>query len=608
MKKLTKILALMLAGLLCTSALLACQDSYVGDDDDEEEEEEMDFSDYEKLAPEEVWASLEDAQMARITITDYDDDVTIITKSGQKVKIDDDGDIEYYDYQNQLTYALNEDGTYTVNEDSDNWEDMLESISRFFSNRAMEFLFEDDWYEKSGSLYSATIETLENLDLDCDSCSAYMETSKTTYTFVFEISKDGQNATIKCQIEFKEFTVKLPEVEDNNTVTNTPTTKPLPGNTTQPSVSDTPVTQAPPVTEAPPVTAVPPVTEAPETPEKPIYAKTPYQLFNETVNATDATVRVKYKGDDGLTYQYTFEKDGEIILWSETNSGIDYYYNYYYDNVNGYQYYLESDGNWYYIPDYLDWYNLLSSVSNVMEGILTMDDGCFEYDADQDCVKLSKAYCDKLGIRGASVSLNSYGNQYTFSIIYNDFSASSFSVQFSVFDVKLPANAQPGEPAEEETYLAPSELYNALMNSEDVYFEVFNGSQYAIYQKDGSIVSTSVGTSLDNMSTVYVDTQSGIGYYYANGQWLSTPYEATWESMMAQAGMSATTYLFVDSYFNVFDEYDQKLTIREDLMSDPGAVIELIRNEKGYTYNISNKTTDTYFYLSFAPLTIELPA
>ena len=103
MKKLTKILALMLAGLLCTSTLLACQDSYVGDDDDEEEEEEgMDFSDYEKLAPEEVWASLEDAQMARITITDYDDDVTIITKSGQKVKIDDDGDIEYYDYQNQL--------------------------------------------------------------------------------------------------------------------------------------------------------------------------------------------------------------------------------------------------------------------------------------------------------------------------------------------------------------------------------------------------------------------------------------------------------------------------------------------------------------------------
>ena len=104
-----------------------------------------------------------------------------------------------------------------------------------------------------------------------------------------------------------------------------------------------------------------------------------------------------------------------------------------------------------------------------------------------------------------------------------------------------------------------------------------------------------------------VDTENGIGYYYSNGQWLTAPYGANWESMMAQAGLYSDTYLFVDSYFNSFDADDGRLTFKSELMNDPNAVIELIRDENGYTYNIYNATASSCFYFCFENVTITLP-
>lgn len=625
MKKLTEILALVLAGLLCVTVLLACADTVFTSDDDEDDEDEdsIDFSDYKKLTPEKVWDKLTDAEYVKISLETFEGDETVITRNGDSVKLSAHGELTYFDYKNALCYVADEDDTFIAEELTDEWVDLLESeVAGFFAEQSLEFFLESDWYDDSGRVYSATEETLDNLDLECDTVSAYMTAKKTTYTFTCEMEKDGLEASAICEVEFDEFSVKLPEADGINIDTNAPTTRPLPNTTTKPANTDKPETQAPPVTAAPPVTTVPSVTQAPpvttvppdvNVPDIPANAKTPYQLFNETILATDATVRLKYKADDGLTYQYVFEKDGDIILWQETNSGIDYYNNYYYDNAANRQYYLESDGNWYYVKDYLDWADLLSSIDSVMLNVLTMSDGCFEYDASADSVKLSQAYCDQLDIRGAAVSLNSAGTQYTFSIVHNDFSTSTFSVKFSVFTLRLPAGAQPApdEPSTsdptETTYYAPSQIYDALMNSEDVYFEAFNGSQYAIYRKDGHLISTSVGDTKEDMTTVYVDTENGIGYYYSNGQWLSAPYEANWESMMAQAGLYSDTYLFVDSYFNSFDADDGRLTFKSEMMNDPNAVIELIRDENGYTYNIYNATASSYFYFCFENVTITLP-
>lgn len=625
MKNTTKFLALLLAGLLSVSMLFACtDDSYSSDDD--EEDEETDFSDYEDLDPEEVWEEIEDADQVKISWQRFNGSTGSITKDGKKAAFDPNGAVIYYDYDNEKEYIPNEDGSHHEQYLLYSWTELLdmELKNNFFKAQELGFFLEDDWYEKSGSLYSATEETLDAIDLECESITAYMKDKGTTYTFVCETVVDGEEQTAECKIEFKDVSVKLPGSDDTVTTTvpgpgAASTTAPIPS-TQKPDVTEKPDNPHPPVTEAPDV-PVPPVTEKPddpvppetEAPDLPANAKTPGQLFAETKNAGDATVNLKYKLN-GVTYQYTFEKNGNLFLWKETNSGIDYYYNYYYDNNNNRQYYLGDNNQWYYITDHLDWSGLLDSVNNVLEGVLTMNNSCFEYDADQNSVKMIKSYAEQLGVRGVEVRLNSYGDQYTMSIVYNDFSTSTFSVKFSVFSaIRLPsAQPAPDAPVTEDTPdytdysgMAPSEIYNAIMNAKDITITVTGGSADANYIKHGDIVYVST-----NGTAVYIDFAAGLAYAQQGGQWVSvaSPYES-WSTIVGMMQLSPNTYCFVDSYYNSFSSYDTELTIQSSLLVGSGlASVTLLREGNSYTL-IEEAANGTSSYLSFCfdPVELNLP-
>ena len=124
MKKMTKILALVLAGLLCVTTLLACTATVVTPDDEEEDEDSIDFSEYKDLSPEEVWEKLTDAKYVKISMETLTGKKTTITRNGDNAKLSADDDLTYFDYKNSLYYVADENNSYTAEELTDGWDEL----------------------------------------------------------------------------------------------------------------------------------------------------------------------------------------------------------------------------------------------------------------------------------------------------------------------------------------------------------------------------------------------------------------------------------------------------------------------------------------------------
>lgn len=464
MIKLTKFLALLLAMMLCVTAFAACSritdafsnvmDAISGNNhDDDEDEDNIDFSGYEDLSPDKIWDEVRDADCVKVLLEDFNGDYDIvIIKNRQKAKIEYNGIINYVDFKKGQRYVENDDGTYKQIELTDNkdWESWLRiTIEDVLGEIGVGFFLEDDWFEKSGSIYTATIDTLENFEIEAESVSAYMETQKTTYTFICDITKDGEEKRAACKVQFDEFTVKMPNSSDviapsgtteGTTITPQTTNKPT---TTIPSPTPTPDTKPPVVTTAPTTQA--PVTTSPDTPVYPQIPEgmmTPSQLLEDLKAATDATVLLKLI-ENGMTVNYEIEKDGDLYSLKATTPGVNGYLKYeYYDLANKRCYYMGNDGNWYYYQNATaTWEGLISEMNDAVHGTLSIGDHRYQYDAALNRLILNSDSCDELKLK--SVSLKKSGVQQILSIVYPDFSTSSLNVKFSIFSaLKLPS-AQP---------------------------------------------------------------------------------------------------------------------------------------------------------------------
>ena len=145
MKKFTKWIALLMAGLLLTASLIACDDSYTGSDDEDEEDEEQSESDsskYKNLTPEELGAALLEADKFTITAviqgggsseninytqtySKYGDlmkSVVSITSEAYNPEHE-----AYADLKNDLVYTQ-EEGVWTTQTEKTELSDMLESV------------------------------------------------------------------------------------------------------------------------------------------------------------------------------------------------------------------------------------------------------------------------------------------------------------------------------------------------------------------------------------------------------------------------------------------------------------------------------------------------
>lgn len=594
MKKITKMLSLLLAGLLSVSTFLACSDSGFGIGEDDEKES-TDFSDYEDLSPEEVLDALEDAPQLKITLKYTDGSEKTITKDGKKAKLDAHGSIVYFDYKNELQYTPDANGSYSTESWESDWEDLLsqELAENFFQGQNIAFFLDKDSYEdEDDDVFSISDDVLEDAyDTDEVDVKAYMEREDTTYTFVCKVDDGEGKTTTKCEIEFNDFTVKLPDAEGpSNTGVERPIT----------TTAQTPSTM-PPVTQPPPATTQKPETTVP-TPEFPENVATPEELYESLLNATDATISLKYSVD-GVTYQVSVEKDGSVYSERIYASNAESDYICYYDEY--YLYEQGNDGNWYYQPDTTDWAKLLSELDEIVLGLLTTANEHFYYDSTLDKIVMSDALVADIGWR--SVTIKQSGNSYIYSIVHQDFSTSTINIKFSVFSaIKIP-NAQPAPTGNTEyANMAPSEIYNALVNSDNVYMSFEIGDQFASYSKSGDILCIYAVTP-DREQTVYVDFSTQTGYSYQNGQWVTERYTNSWASILEQASITSSTYFFNDSYYNSFSEADQLLTIRSDLFSDPTAALVLYREGVEYSFQATSGTDTSYFDFSFAPIEVNLP-
>lgn len=232
MKKLTKWLALLMAGLLVSASIAACGEVAVDnsdDDDDEKEEESIDLSEYEDLAPEEVIEALEDAKEVKITIEIVEQEVSVeLLRDGNAVKVTSDEITAYADVKKGIFYEEDDDGNWQTQEDSDyEWSGLM---TNFVENAEIRFdLFAEDNYTVDGDRYDIDEDLLADA-YDGYEASLYMKRNGTKYSFVLKLIDPDteEESTIKYTIEFKDCTVKLPKTdEDENPTTTLPAIRPV---------------------------------------------------------------------------------------------------------------------------------------------------------------------------------------------------------------------------------------------------------------------------------------------------------------------------------------------------------------------------------------------
>ena len=229
MKKFTKWLALLMAGLLLSASLIACESAYTSsdEDEDEEEEEQSESSKYKNLTPEALGTALLEADEFTISATiqggGSTENITytqIFSKYGDLmksvIKLTSEGytsDHEgYADIKNDLVYTQ-EDGVWTTQTEKTDLNDMLEGI--LYSNW---FLEQDNYPEFDSKadrldIDPGCIREIMNLD-ESVPVEGYFSRKGSEYTIFFCATPEGGNAqSYTATVTFKADKITLPEVE-----------------------------------------------------------------------------------------------------------------------------------------------------------------------------------------------------------------------------------------------------------------------------------------------------------------------------------------------------------------------------------------------------------
>lgn len=229
MKKTVKRLALLLAGLMLSATLVACDSAYTGSDDDDDDDDSQSSSRYKNLDPEEVLEALLEADEFTVTreqtyVSGETDSNTLITlmKNGSKMRYNEkaQGDDQRYEtnqYANMetgLIYVQEYDGAdWSVQSEEIDLEDILEdngfSDDLLLDNETYgEYDADNNRYPMKSSALKDAIGDDEDLTVE-----GYRTVKGSTYTFYVSVSNGEYTGTYTFTVKFTADKITLPEAE-----------------------------------------------------------------------------------------------------------------------------------------------------------------------------------------------------------------------------------------------------------------------------------------------------------------------------------------------------------------------------------------------------------
>ena len=228
MKSFRKWLALLMAGLLLCSTLLACDSGSDWEEDDDDDDESESSSQYKNLSPTELWDAILEAEdftivMEGVRKNDGETSTAARTvfKNGDQLKLvntstyeDEESRTEtaYYDLKENLLYEEEDGQWYCEQGDEDTTlTDLLDDVfpvDLLFSKDSYEEDSENDVYSMKPDAIREEIDAPEEVD-----CEGKMTSKGSVYTFTFSASDDEHSIEYTVTVKFKSDTVKLPDVK-----------------------------------------------------------------------------------------------------------------------------------------------------------------------------------------------------------------------------------------------------------------------------------------------------------------------------------------------------------------------------------------------------------
>lgn len=404
---------------------------------------------------------------------------------------------------------------------------------------------------------------------------------------------DDDDEAVTTTADKQETTTAGTETDDPNTTTEAPATT---------------TTEAPGTTSKAPETSGTPVTEM----------LSPSALFAKLKSESKSTVTIVSE-TDLMTVTTTTRRSGDAVREYSDYDGFtsDSYYDlgenlyYFYDSDEELWYVSEGDGEtWEDLVDYMGFES-------------SLDDDCFE-EKDGGWVITDEALQDMKeeeemdGELTVTYTLEDGVYTYTMAVegdsLFGDMTA-SFAISFDDVVVELPEDAtpyvEPDYSDSEYANLNPSELYDALINADQLSILVSGDETYTQYDKDGDLVMVYSGEDILSGTTVYIDFASLTAYGEdENGEWVPVEFEEydSWVDMLAAMTITADNPLFSDAAYDAFDDSDESLSVKSTLLGSDFESITLDRD--GVNYYLTESYTDGSYYLtlfSFEEVTVELP-
>ncbi|MBQ7324908.1 MAG: hypothetical protein IJW98_04120 [Clostridia bacterium] len=230
MKQFSKWLALLMAGLVLSAALLSCDDGYdwsEEEDGDDDEEQSESSSQYKNLTPEELWDAILEAKDFTIVMEGTrtgSNPTSIVTytinKDGGKLMIAMKNQTDYtihrkayFDLENHLAYQEDDNGQWTYQEQEDlELDDLLDDLL------PVDLLFEKSSYEEydpeNGIYVMKSREIAEEVAGDAGlTCQGELKVQGSTYTFIYSAEEEPFKLEFTVTIEFQSEIVKLPDAK-----------------------------------------------------------------------------------------------------------------------------------------------------------------------------------------------------------------------------------------------------------------------------------------------------------------------------------------------------------------------------------------------------------
>lgn len=452
MKKTTKWLALLLAGLTSLSLLLSCtqSDEPTGDNtNDPNHNNATDpFAVYEDLSPEEVYQALFITSEVRLSIEsegrtggNSGKTVRTATKEDHKLELysaslyngDTYESTQYADLDAHKSYTELEGNKWWVSDlsDEDTWESLIISLTTGF-----ELLFEDDHYTAGINRYDMTDAALAQMVDESEgyfeqtfgedySLKIYMTSDDSTYTFTCRASSaDGESyTTTKVLVSFVDVSVTLPSgdsvvsgqpggaEEDDPPALNPPPDDP--DHPDDPDYPDDP--------EQDP--SVPPVVVEPDW-------LTPSAFYEELIRDDHLTIELVHTDPDGNHTLGEFVRDGQLVSSILLDGNRMPISSIYYDLDRQLQY-LSGEEGWYSeaLESGTTWRDMVGQLNALCDGLLTLDDTLYVYDSEFDIYHLSDDAAERQGVDWANFSYDDEIDCYTYNYGYSN----GYTVEFSVF-------------------------------------------------------------------------------------------------------------------------------------------------------------------------------